>query len=885
MRALPHVVAVIVFIVVSSVFFSPAYKGYDLRQGDIAQFKGMSKEIVDFRDQFGEEPLWTNSMFGGMPAYQISVQQSRNVPKMIQTTVRKLFPGPVGTLFLAMISFYILGLCLRINPWIAIGAALAFGLSSIHILYLGAGHMSKVNAIALMPGVLGGVLLTFRGKLLAGGAVTLLFLSMQLSANHLQMTYYLIFLVGFVVIAELIRLTAGGSIGKGIRSAAVLLVAAILAVLPNMSNILTTYDYSKETTRGKTELTLHPPGQGELLSDRNQDGLDRDYMLEYSMARGEFWSLMIPNIKGGVGGAIGSDRDLLKKVGSDYRENVGQRNRYWGDQLFTGGAFYLGALIMALFLIAFFALNDAIRWPFLILSVLAVMLSWKDTNFIGDFFIEQVPLYAKFRDTKMMLVLVSIMAPTLGMLLLNQLAQKEDKTKMIRLLVGSGVTALVVILFVAAPKVFFEFTSQAENQLFSQYLMGADGKTQTYFKGFLAALEDVRVDILRADGMRSLLFVFIGIAFLLLLKKKAVKPELIFAAFALFVLIDQFAVDRRYLNNEKVGKDFVHWQPKIEKEYPHQHGVAEQFIYEKEISEQTNLLKEINQVVAEKQSESRSKLDLLSRNEREQFSERIKMASQTGVLNLNSNYRVLNIRNPFADARTSYFHKSIGGYHGAKLRRYQEMIEFHLNPELERFVESAQTTGLGVMATLEFANMLNTRYIIVDPNNEPIENPFANGNAWFVEDLEFAATADDEMEAMYTFASKETAIVNDADKGLVPTSVAIDTTATIALKSYLPNFLEYESKSTSEQFAVFSEIYYPSGWQAYIDGEAVEHVRTNYILRGLTVPPGEHSITFKFEPESYSRGQFWASAGSAVFVLLLLGTLVMSLRRSREEAA
>jgi hypothetical protein len=876
-RSLPHVIAMVVFMVVSSAFFSPAFNGYALRQGDIAQFKGMSKEIVDYRALYGEEPLWTGSMFGGMPAYQVSMLQSRNVPLLIQTAVRKAFPSPVGTLFLAMLSFYVLGLCLRVNPWLAGGAALAFGLSSIHILYLGAGHMSKVNAIALMPGVLGGVLLTFRGRLLYGAAVTLLFLAMHLAANHLQMTYYLLYLVGFTVIGEVVRLSLSGEVIRAARGAILLVLVALFAVLPNMTNILTTYDYSKFTTRGDSELTINPPGKGDQEIVSHRKGLDKSYMLEYSMARGEFWSLLVPNIKGGKTGLIGNDRDLLEGVNGNYIENVAQSNRYWGDQLFTGGAFYLGALIMALFLIALFALSDGLRWPFLVLSILAIVLSWKHTNFIGDFFIDYVPLYAKFRDTKMMLVVISVMAPTLAMLLVDRLIKQEGVARKM-LLVGSGVTAGIVFAFVASPGLFFDFTSTEEQAMFGEYLAESDGSTQRYIKGFVAELESVRQGILRADALRSLLFVLLGIALLQAIDRKWLKPGWVMAVFALVVLLDQYPVNRRYLNNDVSGREYVHWQPNIEKHYPQPAGAADAYIYNREIAERSALLKDINQFVTEQQDAARSMLELVNRNEREEFTNRIKMAAQTAVLRMHTNYRSLFIRNTFNDVRTSYYHRSIGGYHGAKLGRYQEMIDFHINPEIERFVESAQTSGLGVMANLPFLNMLNTRYIIVDPNSEPIENPFANGSAWFVEEVVTVPTADDVMEALYDFDSKRTAVVHERYQSQTPEGLSFDSTAQITITGFLPNHLTYEAVCSREQFAVFSEIHYPSGWQCYLNGEAVDHVCVNYILRGVTIPPGEHTIDFIFEPRSYQNGQSLATVGSILFILSMLGTLWVAWR-------
>lgn len=882
LRILPHFVAVIVFAVVASSFFSLAYEGYDLRQGDIAQFKGMSKEIVDYRNTYGEEPLWTNSMFGGMPAYQISLAQTRNVPHLIQMGVRTLFPGPVGALFLAMLSFYVLGLCLRANPWLAMGVAIAFGLSSIHILYLGAGHLSKVNAIALMPGVLGGVILTFRGKILTGAAVTALFLGMQIAANHLQMTYYLVFLVAFVAIAEMIRLFMAKEAKRAIVAAAVLAGAALIAVLPNMTTMLTTYGYSKFTTRGTTELTRTADGQA-----ATSEGLNRAYMLEYSMSRGEFWSMLVPNIKGGQSGAIGADRQNLEKVSPDYAENVAQSNRYWGDQMFTGGAFYFGAFIMALFIIALFAARDRLKWPFLLLTILAIMLSWKDTNFIGNFFIDHVPMFSKFRDTKMILVLISIMAPTLALLFLQELLERADANRQKLILAGSGVVLVLLLLFVAAPGALFDFISPQEHAQFDSYITESNGDAQTerYIQGFIDQLEAVRQGILRTDALRSLLFAILAIGLVFALDRKKLPLPAAFVALALFVLIDQYSVNRRYLNNEQVGKDYVHWQPAIEKQYPHHPTPADQIIQSLEFDSRTALLPEVNKQAKAAQDEAKESIEVLNRQERELYRERIAAAVQSGVLNLNSNYRVLNLRNPFADGRTSYFHKSLGGYHGAKLRRYQELIDFHLNNELEVFFSKVNEVGLVVLEDLPVINMLNAKYLIYDVNGEPLTNLYANGNAWFVGEIDWAGNGDEEIDFMNNFDSKSTTVVNRSFKEIAPTAIVPDSTATIELIAYLPNHLEYASTCTTEQLAVFSEIYYPDGWQAYIDNEAVEHVRANYVLRALRIPPGEHTITFKFEPAAYATGQTLAGIGSGLFVLLLAGSAFLAFRKRENDAA
>lgn len=883
LKALPHVVAIIVFITLSSTFFSPSYQGYDLRQGDIAQFLGMSKEIRDYREFYDQETLWTNSMFSGMPSYQISLIQSRNIPKMIFTFVRDLFPGPVGTLLLAMISFYILGLCLKINPWISMLGAIAFGFSTINILYLGAGHASKVNAIALMPGVVGGVLLAFRRNALMGAAVAALWLAMHLAANHLQMTYYLLYLVGFVGISEIIRLVREGAMQNAIKASGLLVVGAILALLPNMTNILSTYSYSKYTTRGETELTIVPEGSTEL--EAKSEGLNKEYMLEYSLSRGEFWSMMIPDIKGGVSGAIGNDRDLLSSVDRNYREQVAQSNRYWGAQRFTGGAFYFGAFIMVLFILSFFVLKDRIKWPFLVLAIISILLSWKNASGITDFFIDYVPLFSKFRDTKMMLVLISIMAPILAMmtiqLFVDGIAPERKKVAYL----GAGIAVLPLILFLGAPGAFFDMLSPAELQQFDQFVIENNGDFQasSMIEGLKESLAEVRMSIVRADAIRSLLIALVGLTLVFLIDRKILKPLIGIGAILVLITIDSYSVNKRYLNEDKIGKEYRHWQHKIDRAYPHGPSPADQQILQAEVQKNPELATDLKQAVEDKMANlDDGMLDNLKRQEKEMAKAKVQQSAQFGMLNLKTHYRVLNISNPFSDARTSYFHKSLGGYHGAKLKRYQELIEFHLGPELQRFLETANTLGPAVLRGMEISNMLNTEYLILDPNGQPLPNPNANGNAWFVGDIEVALSADEEMEMLYTLQTKQTAVVHEDFESLVPSAITPDSTATIALTDYQPNHLTYESSTSKEQLALFSEIWYPEGWICYLDGEETEFARANYLLRALTVPAGEHVIEFVFDPAEYHTGQTLSMIGSILLLLFVIGLGYLGFRKEPE---
>lgn len=868
LKALPHIFAIVLFTVISGSFFSPAFDGYELRQGDIDQFLGMSKEIRDFKQFESEETLWASNAFSGMPAFQISMQQHRNLPLAILRSVNGLFPRSVAALFLAMVSFYILGLCLRINPWLSIIGAVAFGLSSINILYLGAGHMSKVTAIALMPGVLGGVLLAYRGKALLGAGIVALFLGMQLAANHLQMTYYLMILVGAVALGEIIK----GVIDKRIKSVLVstgfLVLAAVLAVAPNTTNILTTYNYSKDSTRGQSELSEDVLlANGISSSVAGSDGLNKDYILEYSMSRGEFWSMMIPDIKGGASGAIGSDKDVLEPSKREFRENISQSNRYWGDQAFTGGAFYFGALIVALFLVSFFVVKDHIRWSFLVITLIAIVLSWKDASGLTDFFINNVPMFSKFRDTKMMLAIVQLIAPLMALMLI-QTAWKGFTTESRKMfLIGSGSVLVLMIAFIALPTSFFDFTSSAEVAQFDDYLLqaGGDPQQEGFVKGYIDSLTEVRVGIFKSDIMRSLFIALIGLLMVFLIDRKKLDARIGIAVIGVVVIFDMYSVDRRYFDNEKQGKEYTHWVKEVDRSFPFAASPADLAIYQRQTIEDPSIAKKAKDYVEILASNQESKS--ASKNEK------LMHAGQFGALSMSTNYRVLNIRNPFSDARTSYFHKSVGGYHGAKLKRYQELIDFHLGPEIQRFMETANTLGPDVLKGMPFVNMLNVKYLILDPNGAPLENPNAYGDAWFVKDVELVENADEEIEALYNLSSNEVAVVDSRFKASVPEFVTPDSTASIVLTEMKPNRLKYKASCSQDQLAVFSEIYYADGWQAYLDGEAVPHVRANYVLRALLVPAGTHDIEFVFDSAIYNQGEMISMISSillAIFILLAL---------------
>ena len=791
---IPYFVAIIVFLIISAVYFSPQLKGDILHQGDQINYQGMSKEVVDFREQTEKEALWTNSMFGGMPAYQISINY-KNLVNKIRGFVLKVFPRPAGYMFFLFIGFYILLLCFNVDPWLAIVGALGFGLSSLNILYLGAGHNAKIHAISFIPPIIGGLFYAYRKNIWIGSALVALFFSLHLAANHFQMTYYLLFLIFAVFLVEFYTFFKNKVLSKFLKASSVLLMAGILGLLPNLANILLTYEYSKYTTRGSSELTINTEKQ--VNSKIDNDALDHDYIKQYSLGYGEIWSLVIPNIKGGRMGYIGQNEKAMEVVSPNYRQTVAQQMSYWGEQLSSGGTFYFGASIFLLFLLGMFFIKDKMKWALFAVSFLAVLLSWKYSG-LTDWFIDNFPLFNKFRDTKMMLIVAQLSFPLLGFVFVNNLLENQiDKKKFFY--ISGGLTGLF-FLFYIMPSVWFDFFSRMEVDQFNKLLGNYKGNPNaiSQIRDLKSEIVNARIEIFKQDVLRSLIFVIVTAVIIYLFITKKLKRNAFIILLGLIITIDLWFVDRRYLNDDN-------FQSKRKLEVPFQKTQADKFILQDK----------------------------------------------------DPNFRVFNLTvDPFSDASTSYYHKSIGGYHGAKLKRYQELIEHQISKNNMRVL-----------------NMLNTKYFIVaDNNRQPFAqvNPEALGNVWFVEDYRIVPNANEEMLALNDFNPGREAIVDKRFERFVEgKSFTKDTLSGIRLDSYKPNHLTYSAKCNEEELAVFSEIYYPEGWQAFIDGVPVEHFRVNYILRAMVIPQGEHQIEFKFEPRSYYLGNKVSLISSLILLLLV----------------
>lgn len=801
----PYIAILLIVLVVIFAYFNPLLEGKKLRQSDITQWKGMSKEITDFREKTGEEALWTNSMFGGMPAYQISVKYKGNLMRFADNILKLGLPHPANLVFLYFLGFFILLMVLKVDPWLALAGSVAFAFSSYFFIILEAGHNSKAHAIGYMAPVIAGILLAYRGKPILGSIITAFFLALQLLANHLQITYYLAIVVVMLGVYELIDSAKEQTLPAFFKTTGLLAIAALLALSTNFSNIWATWEYGKETIRGKSELTTN--------AEIRTSGLDKDYATQWSYGIGETFSLMIPNVKGGASGYLGNNDKAMEAVAPEFKETIAGQNHYWGNQPFTSGPVYSGAIMVFLFILGLLLLKGSLRWWLLVVTVLSILLSWgKNFMPLTDFFMHYVPGYNKFRAVSMILVIADLAIPILGVLMLKEVSEKpglvKDKTRF--LYIAAGVTAGLALLFWLLPQTFFSFLSDMEQQAIAEQRQGLEASQLNQFNSIVFNMEAARIAIFKADAIRSALFILFSAGLIWAYSMSLVKKWMFTAGFVLLIALDMIPVANRYLSSENfVNKSIVN--------NPYQPTEANKLI----------------------------------------------------MKDSDPNFRVFNTTvSAFQEGSTSYFHKSIGGYHGAKLRRYQELIDEHLSKGNEQVL-----------------NMLNTKYYIVSAQDRVPAvqiNMDALGNAWFVQEIQMVENADEELKALTAFFPGKTAIVDkrfaDMLEGFTPT---YDSTASIKLDAYQPNKLNYSYTSSSDQLAVFSEIFYDKGWNAYLDGQKVPHFRVNYVLRAMVVPAGSHQIEFRFEPKAYFVGEKVSYAGSSIIILLLAGFLFMEYRKSR----
>lgn len=823
----PYILAVLAFVLISLIYFAPALEGRKLKQGDIDRFKGMSREIVDFRKMTGEQTLWTNTMFSGMPAYFISVQFEGNLFKQINKWLGLGLPHPANQVFVYFLGFFILLLVLRVKPWLAAIGALAFAFSSYLFIIIEAGHNSKAAAIAYMAPVVAGVILAFRGRYIAGGLLTAFFLALEIAANHLQITYYLLMIILVYGIFELVETIRQGRWTHFLKATGILVLGALLAVGTHATSLLISSDHTQYTTRGKSELTIDQQNQ--------TSGLDRDYITQWSYGIGETWTLLVPDFMGGASYARQGENsnmyELLVKYRvpkNDAKAIVGQTPLYWGTQPFTSGPVYVGALIFFLFVMGLIVVKGKYKWWLLTIAVLSVFLAWgKNFMWFTDLFLDYFPGYNKFRAVTMILVIAEFAFPLLGVMALAKVFEKDRDKKLLMkgLKYSVAIVGGILLLLIAIPGVFFDFSSTGD----MNYL-NSMGFPRELHGEVLDALHADRVRTLRLDAFRSLAFILLGAGLLWIHLKGWIKnAAIIIAGIGILVLIDMWAVNKRYLNNDNFVRS-------SEVDFPFQATDADREI----------------------------------------------------LKDRSPGYRVLNLTvSPFNDASTSYFHRSIGGYHGAKLKRYQELIDFQIQPEIQRLIATLQkqadprTIGRDLKG-LPVLNMLNTKYIIVMTQSgpTPVLNPYAYGSAWFVNDYELVEDADEEIVRVGEIDPSKLLIVDKRFGDILDgRTFEADTTAMIELSEAEPNHLTYLTDARKDQLAVFSEVYYPNGWQAYIDGEPAEHFRANWILRAMVVPAGKHSIEFRFEPAIYNTGETISLASSILLLLLVLIYAVMSIRK------
>lgn len=786
-----HILVILGFVFVSLLYFSPVLKGHKIYQSDIVQYTGMAKQHTDFREANSSESYWTNSAFGGMPTYQLGAKYPHNYIKKLDLALRFL-PRPADYLFLYLIGFYILLLVLKIDYRMAAFGALAFGFSTYLIIILGVGHNAKAHAIAYMPLVLSGIILTFQKRYAIGFSLTAISSGLELVTNHPQMTYYLLILILILGISYLVQSIKSKEVSAFFKALAVLSLAAFLALGMNATNLLATSSYAKESTRSKSELTINFDG-----SVRDQSsGLDKAYITQFSYGILETFNLFIPRFMGGGNREnLGKDSETYKAyraLGATPLQSLKESKQapmYWGDQPIVEAPAYIGAVVIFLFVLALFLYHGRFKWWLLIGISLSLLLSYgKNLSFLTDLFIDYVPLYNKFRAVSSIQVILELCIPLLATLGLSQVFNKEvsSKTKLDALKKASAILVGIAVVFLVFKNSFFDFVGATDGQFLDYY--GAS---------FVEAIRLDRSAIFSDDTLRTLLFTLAAGALIFAYLKQKISQNITITFLVLALVLDLVTVDRRYVNSD----NFV---TAIQVDIPYQSSSINQ-----EILKDTTI------------------------------------------------YRVLDRSDN--STQTSYFHNAIGGYHAAKLRRFKELQEFHIDKN-----------------NFEVLNMLNTKYIIYKDNEDVLryfENEEINGNAWFVDSVKAVQNADEEIMALAKLKSKLTAIsrVSKFDSK----RYSNDSTAAIKLVDYKLNKLVYESNNTADGFAVFSEIYYKDGWNATIDGEAVEHINVNYVLRGLEIPKGTHEIVFEFSPIVVKKGSSIALISSISLLFLILGQVVL----------
>ena len=812
-----HLAVIGVFIAITFIYFTPAWQGKVLYQHDVLQAQAGQKEILDIKARDGDMPLWTNSMFSGMPSYQVLIELPSNITTYLLRGFKAVFPHPIDVVLLYLLGAYLLFSVLKVRPWLAAVGAVAFAFSSYNFIYIEAGHANKTYAIAFMAPILAGILLAFRGKYLWGAVLLALAMALEIRVNHIQVTYYLFLTVLILVGIELYHAIKEKRLLPFGKAIAYQCVAVLVALAVNASLLWPTYEYSKETLRGKSNLTTEN-------AQRADNGVSREYAYDWSQGVGESLTFLIPNAYGGgMSTRLDAESNVAKLVmskGADPNQAVGfaaNISTYWGEKQFTSGPWYFGAGVVFLFILGLIIVRGPLKWWLAGSTALVLLLSFgRHFPLVSDLFFNYFPLYNKFRAVESILIIATLLVPVLAVLAINELVTNGNKIKnldkkALYVLYGvGGLTLLVAVL----PDLLLSFKSSSHQALIQQY--GQQLQDNTFANEVMAALVKDRAALARADAFRSLLFVIATFAVIWLLIMNKLKAHVAIILLGAITLIDLWGVDRRYLNEDR-------------------------FADKLQLTRQFNQEREVDKLI---------------------------------LMDKDPNYRVLDLTtSPFQDARTSYYHKSIGGYHAAKLMRYQEVIERQFSGAINEDV----------------LDMLNTRYLITtdNQNSQRIQRrSTAAGNAWFVEKVTMVKSDEEEMKAINAFDPLNEAFVHESFKPLLDESrLGRPVNSSIELTFYRPDRLVYEYSAPNDALAVFSEIWYDKGWKAYVDGEEYPILRANYLLRALQLPGGNHKVEFKFEPRSYHLGETISLIGSIILLAGIGGLIWLEVRKKASGGA
>jgi hypothetical protein len=829
-KILPYVGVVLFFVTISLAYFYPQLQGKQLATHDQKQWKGGVEEINHRFDETGKVSLWSNSMFGGMPAYYVGMRYPGNlISKYVRPITKLGLERPALYIFWSLISFFILMMVLKVDIPIGILGSVGYAFTSYNFVILAAGHFAKVMALGYLPGILAGAILLRQKKYVLGFTVTALFMSFEMISNHPQMTYYFfVFFISIYFLLEFFSEIKKGEVKSYIISAAIFGGAIILGLLPSASQLMTTQEYTANSTRGKSELTI-------TNKDDATTGLDRSYITNWSGGIAETWSLLIPHAKGPGSSAIATHKVAMNVVDRKYKKPMEGVSAYWGDQPFVGGPMYAGAIIIFLFVLSWFVVGGTLKWALVFATVFTTMLSW-GKNFPGltNFFIDYFPMYNKFRAVVSIEIVALFAIPVLAALALKKVfgdkeflscpmemfGKKCNITNERAIIVAFVLTGGVSLVFWLMPTLFFDFFKTGEYDSLLGQLSGS-GWQPAQIDDLLNNIEAARIALFKADALRSFAFILGAAGLMMAYAKGKMKGSTSLYIIAALVLVDMWGVNTRYMD------------------------VTEGFEKKKNVTQPFKVSTADQAILADKAPDK----------------------------------RVLNIAvSTFNETGTSFFHHSIGGYNGAKMKKYQEVVEFYISKEIQKFqtgLQGAKSINdiLPVFNNIPVLNMLNTKYVIYDPNAQPLVNPAAQGGAWFIENVKWVETADDEMIGLGEVDLRNTAVIRNDQKNVI--GKVGNGNGSINLVSYDLDKLVYQSSSTSDQVAVLSEIWYPVGWIATIDNQEVEIGRANYLLRTISIPAGEHKIEFVFAPNSYYLGENIALAGSSLLIILIFGSLYL----------